>query len=69
MLAGAYYFDAEHNLISEFVNSSNDLPLERLQGYSEKESSDIYERFLDDLCEPGHIGGAFVDKGTIPSVR
>jgi hypothetical protein len=59
VLESAVYFDESKNIIKSFVSNVDNQVHYTLDGYSEKQSEEIYTNMLKTLCNPGHIGDMF----------
>ncbi|CBJ26075.1 tyrosinase-like protein 2 [Ectocarpus siliculosus] len=58
VLDSVSYYDSTGELISSFKDENGDV-LYTLPGYSEEESTQIYQQLMYLLCSPGHIGTMF----------
>lgn len=58
VLSQVEYFDSAGHLISSWYNETGGVNFQ-LTGYSEEESTHIYDSLLYLLCDPGHIGSMF----------
>ena len=58
VLSAVDYYDASDQLIDSWLTPNGTIYY-TLPGYTADESQRIYDRLLDILCEPGHIGDMF----------
>lgn len=58
------FYDKFGNAIENWQNKTSKLPYDSLPGYTFDETQLIYNRIMDLLCNPGHIGDMFQSTST-----
>ena len=59
IITSLVFYDPEGNAIANWQNKTTKLPYDALPGYSEEDTSAMYQEIIDVLCSPGYIGDMF----------